>query len=784
MKKPGPRIWLEPVATSEGVLASFVVRLAGLPVGKKLSLDFYEVDPPAGKKRDEKRNQTKGDVSLGTVRGEVAPALLATKMSGVPSFTLKPEPGAVAPPKSAPVVEFMFAESPVPYRFRIPEEALDLDEGDFWEIQVRAQTPKMASPVMTIAHVRRALEGPHYPYKWHEGHKLTTYHDGATDPEGNGGAFADMKKAIAAAEKFVFVVDWSFHPFFNFKQDSDHSLENTIGSLLLRKANDGVTVAIHTWNHTNIAAKDSQNDSADSWFHALAEHFGLAAHPKTFCWRAGSPSGIFYSHHQKFVIVDQPAQDKSRRSFRVFWGGLDVTQGRHDWSEHPSSANDSRLANRRMSWGTSHNYLTNEWYNGETGGALDLPREPWHDIYGNVEGPATWDFLREFVIRWCSHKGSTNGDELQKSGDPVCEIWNAVRDRSKWVQADEPFEGPWAAQVLRSNTDARCGVAEQFLPLDARPLNEALPASFESSILDMYRQAIDQADRFIYIENQYVIGSGAHWDRSSIGNDLPERIVKKILSKKGQPFHVYIVIPMLPEGDPVSTGMVEVRNYEWRTLQYMVKQLHDAVGSDWSKYLTPLFLADWHQVAQKEWSTDKDRNGRLRAHQRYMVYVHSKLIIVDDRFILFGSANLNERSLAGNRDTEIACALWPGRNQEKVCIDELRAFRKQLFTEHFGKVPADDAASSECVRACQEVADANYVSFRRMAAERQGHACRLPVQLDAKGQIKVGELQQQPKTPLAFPERLVYVPDAGKGDWWLWTCRGSRLSLMLMDIAE
>lgn len=41
-----------------------------------------------------------------------------------------------------------------------------------------------------------------------------------------------------------------------------------------------------------------------------------------------------------------------------------------------------------------------------------------------------------------------------------------------------------------------------------------------------------------------------------------------------------------------------------------------------------------------------------------MVYVHSKLLIVDDEVALVGSANINMRSMAGTRDTEIAAAIW------------------------------------------------------------------------------------------------------------------------------
>ena len=37
-----------------------------------------------------------------------------------------------------------------------------------------------------------------------------------------------------------------------------------------------------------------------------------------------------------------------------------------------------------------------------------------------------------------------------------------------------------------------------------------------------------------------------------------------------------------------------------------------------------------------------------------IIYIHSKLMIVDDRRIIMGSANINDRSMLGTRDSEIA----------------------------------------------------------------------------------------------------------------------------------
>lgn len=37
-----------------------------------------------------------------------------------------------------------------------------------------------------------------------------------------------------------------------------------------------------------------------------------------------------------------------------------------------------------------------------------------------------------------------------------------------------------------------------------------------------------------------------------------------------------------------------------------------------------------------------------------LIYVHSKLLIADDKVVICGSANINDRSLIGKRDSEIA----------------------------------------------------------------------------------------------------------------------------------
>jgi phospholipase D1/2 len=66
------------------------------------------------------------------------------------------------------------------------------------------------------------------------------------------------------------------------------------------------------------------------------------------------------------------------------------------------------------------------------------------------------------------------------------------------------------------------------------------------------------------------------------------------------------------------------------------------------EYVTLLNLRNWAQLP----------GGGVVTEQ---VYVHSKLMIVDDLYALLGSANINDRSLLGMRDSELAVLVQDGR---------------------------------------------------------------------------------------------------------------------------
>ena len=88
------------------------------------------------------------------------------------------------------------------------------------------------------------------------------------------------------------------------------------------------------------------------------------------------------------------------------------------------------------------------------------------------------------------------------------------------------------------------------------------------------------------------------------------------------------------------------------------------------------------------------------------LYVHSKVLIADDRTVICGSANLNDRSQLGYHDSEIAVVIEDSTALESRMNGQLwtaskfaATLRRQLFRKHLGLLPPQN----------MEQADQNYL---------------------------------------------------------------------------
>ena len=122
----------------------------------------------------------------------------------------------------------------------------------------------------------------------------------------------------------------------------------------------------------------------------------------------------------------------------------------------------------------------------------------------------------------------------------------------------------------------------------------------DSSIADAYIQMIRNADKFLYIENQYFLGSAFSWMSHQDVNchhTIPVEITQKIINKIKQKerFTAYIVIPMFPEGEPHTGPIQEILYWQTRTIEMMYKKIGDTLASegsdthptDWLLFMCP-----------------------------------------------------------------------------------------------------------------------------------------------------------------------------------------------------
>jgi len=146
----------------------------------------------------------------------------------------------------------------------------------------------------------------------------------------------------------------------------------------------------------------------------------------------------------------------------------------------------------------------------------------------------------------------------------------------------------------------------------------------------------------------------------------------------------------------------------------------------------------------------------LNQTRRHQIYVHSKMLIVDDDYIIVGSANINDRSLMGDRDTEICIgAHQPNQLTSKSmpARGDVHRFRMSLWAEHFGcsEFAFLEPSSYACIQRVKELAAWNwdrYVS-RSCSEDLKGHMLQYPY-----GVTKEGHLYPD---PLFFPDTLALI---------------------------
>ena len=177
--------------------------------------------------------------------------------------------------------------------------------------------------------------------------------------------------------------------------------------------------------------------------------------------------------------------------------------------------------------------------------------------------------------------------------------------------------------------------------------------------------------------------------QNTIAYEIRQRIIKAY--EEGKKFRVMIFIPLLPgfAGEPEESGTLQIilkytyaaicRNYGTS----IIEKLRERMGEDWKNYIGFYSLRN-HDLVNGIPTTE-------------IIYIHSKLMIVDDKKVIIGSANINDRSMLGDRDSEF-CVLIQESEKRNFIMDGKRtgssnfahSFRTNLMAEHLGLNPKDE----------------------------------------------------------------------------------------------
>lgn len=252
-----------------------------------------------------------------------------------------------------------------------------------------------------------------------------------------------------------------------------------------------------------------------------------------------------------------------------------------------------------------------------------------HDVHGRYEGPAAGELARVFVERWNDHPQVKAGTgNLKPLAAPAPKAPAAPAIRAVQVGATYP------------NGDKHAGIGLKTVPgllgASQAPAGYGFASPGDTSIRAMLRHAIAEAKRFIYVEDQFLVDP-----------DVRDRLKAKL---QGNPdFFVVMVTNGADKGQ--GNQMDERREIFIRPLQRIDPKRALAFTSK--------------------------------------TYVHSKLWIFDDQYVINGSANCNRRGFT--HDSEVVAGVTdpnPVQSEFGARLYLAHALRMKRWATHLG-LPAE-----------------------------------------------------------------------------------------------
>lgn len=115
-------------------------------------------------------------------------------------------------------------------------------------------------------------------------------------------------------------------------------------------------------------------------------------------------------------------------------------------------------------------------------------------------------------------------------------------------------------------------------------------------------------------------------------------------------------------------------------------------------------MADTGPLSEEHW--EGDAKDEVENWIQEELYIHAKLLIVDDRIVVCGSSNLNDRSQEGHHDSELSIVMEDTDRIQSVMDGQpfeagrhAATLRRYLWREHLGLLPPQDLDAKDDINA-------------------------------------------------------------------------------------
>ncbi|HEX2229109.1 MAG TPA: phospholipase D-like domain-containing protein [Candidatus Binatia bacterium] len=247
--------------------------------------------------------------------------------------------------------------------------------------------------------------------------------------------------------------------------------------------------------------------------------------------------------------------------------------------------------------------------------------------------------------------------------------------KARWkVARCEDLELPATGEAARPAIEPNVTLQAKEVAISRTQTEASCSEKSVYEIRALFADAIAAAERLIYIENQY-FSSEALFDALAARMKAAERPKLEIVLMIAKDAEAFL--------EQLSIGIMQSR---------LIGRLRE-IARDTGHHLGIYYPA-----------------SRAASGEELETYIHSKLLLVDDRFLSVGSANMNNRSLG--YDTELNVA-WEGKDGDDLSTS-IRDARINLLAEHtgFGIEACQNLAMPGLVRNLNRLADSGASRLR------------------------------------------------------------------------